>query len=322
MRSALPGPARDFVLVDGLIAFALELDGRVLFSRWDESSGLVFTSSASVGRGPRALARYSDGVVSADTAERTLSFLQTQGTAYVRVSQLRLPDGPIDVDSADFDSNGRLDLAVATGLTLEAGAIRLLREVEGEFREAAVFAAPGVERLMSGDVDGDGDVDLVGLLAGSDSVLVLHNDLGTLAQPERRPTCSSPRAASISDLDADRRPELSVACRSGGLVIFPGAPRRAPAPYQRSGVLYDITTLSVDLRPTLAIVDEQNHELLLLIDPLAPTARVVSRPVGRGPIQVEAADFDGDGDEDLAVLAFEARRFDVLINESQSSGGQ
>jgi hypothetical protein len=39
-------------------------------------------------------------------------------------------------------------------------------------------------------------------------------------------------------------------------------------------------------------------------------------PVARGPVALEAADVDGDGDVDLGVLAYEQRSFQVLINHA------
>lgn len=75
--------------------------------------------------------------------------------------------------SFDADNDGRLDLA-AVG---EEGLVLRLQDAEGGFRSVEVTGAPqGVQGLAHGDLDGDGDVDL--LLASENGLHRLDNQGG------------------------------------------------------------------------------------------------------------------------------------------------
>jgi hypothetical protein len=74
--------------------------------------------------------------------------------------------------AADFDSDGRVDLAVGT----DQGVSVLFGNGDGTFQPALLVGAPSFQYLASGDLDGDGLADLVGTDGlGALTVLLARN---------------------------------------------------------------------------------------------------------------------------------------------------
>ncbi len=182
---------------------------------------------------------------------------------------------PLASAIADFDGDGRLDVAVslqgfvdsATGtLVVLAGDENVgLRRLDG-----AVDLGVGARQIAVADVDLDGRPDVVVLEIGDSTVRVLRgNGDGTFAAPAVSDLASSSGGMTVAELDATPGVELVVsAVEMNGIDIFDIA---------ADGSLVALT--SVDS--------------------------------GAGPAAVRAADVDGDGDDDLLVA--NQRSHDVAI---------
>jgi hypothetical protein len=117
---------------------------------------------------------------------------------------------------AHFDDDGRLDLAFADG---GGGAQVLLNQGSAQF---AVIGQPvslgRPQDVDGGDLDGDGDVDVVVVSRGDefdsgtdDFVTVLLNDgTGHLSTGPRFAAGTNPRGVAVAHLDGDRRLDLAV----------------------------------------------------------------------------------------------------------------
>lgn len=134
----------------------------------------------------------------------------------------RLRSRPLQADFdrvltwVDLDADGLLDLLVRHGQVLRS----LSRRPDGSWEDSPVGAA-GVGRpyAVPGDLDGDGDEDLVALTADRSGIMALINERGRLVQrelPGIQPlgpgelNSTSLSTLRLTDLDADGLPELLV----------------------------------------------------------------------------------------------------------------
>lgn len=132
------------------------------------------------------------------------------GTFATNTTYLSVDGRPLGVVGADFDGDGDLDLAVT--VTVSNGSIVsvLLNRGDGTFDAPAIFhTIDGNSSISAGDLDGDGDVDLVtsGRLA---NVSVLLNRGGGRFALEASLTPAADGVA-IGDLDGDGDLDLTVA---------------------------------------------------------------------------------------------------------------
>jgi hypothetical protein len=176
------------------------------------------------------------------------------------------------VTSADLDGDGDVDLAVANDLNILppsnlAGTVSvLLNQGNGTFA-APVFHVVGdwtssAYDLTNADLNGDGRVDLVAANDNNDYIAVLLNQGGGAFAPYKKyPVAGGPYQVVATDLDEDGDVDLAAACAE------PGAPRSASLLLNRGDGTF------------------------------APHQELDSSTVYR----LTHADFDGDGDSELAV---------------------
>jgi hypothetical protein len=112
----------------------------------------------------------------------------------------------------DVDGDGRIDLAIGTALT---GAVYFLRNETASPTSPITFTSPFlffpygffVRDLTSGDVDGDGDADVVGIEIAGSTIFTLLNTTGNGIAGEdrstRKPPASPRRTPSPATADAN-----------------------------------------------------------------------------------------------------------------------
>jgi hypothetical protein len=190
-----------------------------------------------------------------------------------------------EIRAADLDGDGVTDLAVARGGSYRVSV--LLGNGLGGFSDPIDYTLPVAvvkpESIDIGDVDGDGDPDIVAvgvvnLFMDANSAGVLFNaGDGTFDLASSTPDSAGmePLAIKLGLIDEDQFPDLVVINGFGG-----------------------------DLR--LFLNDGTGH---------FPT--VSSVPVGNSPRWLDVADLDGDGDEDAAVATTGQVR--VLLNDGEGA---
>jgi len=197
--------------------------------------------------------------------------------------------GPISVAAVDFDRDGDLDLATANGTFQDLSIFR--QTSPGVFAEPPiVFGGGSTTRLpvviVPGDFDGDGDTDFASANTGGDDLTVFF---------QVAPGVLSGAPTVVGGFPFPDSPRALVACDADG-----------------DGSL-DLVSANIDyLSP-----HDVGHNLTVFLQ-TSPGAFTDS-PIVLGdflttqtPLSIAAADFDGDGDIDLASANNTSRNLTVF----------
>jgi hypothetical protein len=173
--------------------------------------------------------------------------------------------------------------------------------------------------IATGDIDGDGRVDVIGVDTMHSTVVVLANRTvaaGAYAfEPIRFEGGHAPVDVAVADLDGDGRLDIVTASGTDGLVVLrnatpPGGALAFDAPlYLPAGNAVGVvaTDLDGDGHPDLASIDTDGGRLDVRINASTPGALGfgvrTSFATPDGPTQLAAVDADGQGAMDLAILS-------------------
>jgi hypothetical protein len=145
--------------------------------------------------------------------------------------------GPGIIVTADFDHDGHLDLATLNGGYNNEGteSLSLLFGTgTGTFNrintQYATFSPDllGASGLQAGDVDGDGDIDLLASGASNDVSFYVNNGAGTFSFPYRFGTVAGAHALEYKDFTGDGVADLAVLTSpppigfDGGIAVIRG----------------------------------------------------------------------------------------------------
>lgn len=258
-------------------------------------------------------------LVTANAASADVSVLRGDGNGDFSVfAVLPAPggDGPNSVALHDLDGDTHLDLVVAGAPN---GHVSVLAgNGDGTFDPAASYPS-GTGDIHVGDVDGDGDDDLVAAISGG--ISVIENDgTGAFGPASTYATIASEHIA-LGDVDRDG--DLDVA--SGGwndqvaVVLGLGDGSFGPAtvlpttPMPRSVQLVDVDH---DGAADLVAASYAESMVSVFQSKGDGTFDALERHGLGGSIEAhvaEAADLDRDGDEDLVVIDSYLGRAHVLL---------
>jgi len=237
------------------------------------------------------------------------------------------------LDAADFNADGNLDLAIINGVGYQApvalGYGNGAFNSAGTLPDSAGFAADAVV----GDFNGDGKLDVIvangGVTAdgGSSGVTIsLGNGDGTFTQANVSPIAVGQSLSAIvaADFNGDGKLDLAVTDSSGNAVIILlgngdgtfGAPTTIPVGNGPDAIVAG--DFNNDGKLDLAVANFTDGTITLLLGngngTFTPAA---SSPyaVGKGPYQVAAADFNGDGKLDVAVVNLTDGTVSILLQQ-------
>ena len=255
----------------------------------------------------------------ANSQSHTLSILLNNGngTFGAQTPVITLTN-PRAVTATDIDSDGDMDLVVSSGDPL---AIRVhFNNGSGSFTNTVQRSVTGLPySLTTADFDGDGDFDVAYPAYSTNEMVVLWNDgPGTFDSESRFAVGSGPRSVAASDLNGDGNIDPLVANYSTGSVSV----------MMKTGfnsyTTEEVSTLP--LHPEMVCAADINGDQHPDIVAFGSTGIVVALNNGDGTfgpavsltagnyLAGAAADFDHDGDLDLAGVSYANVKFSVLLN--------
>jgi hypothetical protein len=249
--------------------------------------------------------------------------------------EVAVGNSPEDVALGDLDGDGDLDFVAANFAPAGTVSVRL-NSGTGIFtngQELPISSNNGPRRLALGDVDGDGDLDLLAAVPLSGAVFVrLNNGAGTFSGSQNVVIPSSPEDVALGDLDGDGDLDFVTANIGAGSTasvrfnngagLFSGSQNVAIGNFPRSVALGDVDG---DADLDLLITNYSSNEVRVYRnDGTGTFGSSQSVPLTSNTEELALADVDADGDLDLVVALPSVNTVSIQLNDGAGtfSSGQ
>jgi hypothetical protein len=224
--------------------------------------------------------------------------------------------------AADFNRDGVLDLAVVDPDTGTQGVSILLGNGDGSFQAPQTIAfQTNAVCVVAGDFNGDGNPDLAVSQGSDDTVsILLGNGDGTFRAPIAYPVGGTSDGMALGDLNVDGNLDLVVANIAGGannngnvaVLLGKGDGTFQPAVNYEAAkgpIVVALGDFNHDGALDMAVVNARsngssgNGSVSILMGNGNGTFQAATNyTTGMGPQSIAVADFNGQGNLDLAVL--------------------
>ena len=234
----------------------------------------------------------------------------------------------------DFDADGKPDVASF----IAADSVSIFRNISSvgilNLGPKISFAVgSGQSDINSGDLDGDGKPDLIGVNSNDNTISILRNTSTpgniNFALKSNFSTGSYPTSAAIGDLDGDGKPDLAVTnLTNNNVSLFlntstVGNINFAPKVDFSSAALpisVGIGDIDGDGKPDIVIANNSSATILVLqnlsISGNLNFSSALSLTTGLSPRSVSLGDIDGDGKAEIVVANTTSSTLSVFRNFS------
>ncbi len=270
-----------------------------------------------------------DIVVAQDGAVQNVAVLFGDGAGAFTVTGFSTGSYSSDVAVADFNLDGKQDLAVTntpSGANPNSVSI-LLGDGAGHFGAPSNFAVGSQPiAVVTQDLNGDGRLDLIISNYGSNSVSVLIATGGLFGLPTTIPIGTAALSIAVADLSGDGKPDLVTSdVNSANVKMFLGTgsggfgpATNIPAGTTETTASVGVADLNGDGKLDVAVAHVSNGVSVLLGDgrgSFSPSGNFVA---GAGPRAFSIGDLNGDGNSDFAVPNFDSNNLSILLNSGPS----
>ncbi|GAB2790509.1 MULTISPECIES: FG-GAP-like repeat-containing protein [Hymenobacter] len=280
-------------------------------------------------------------LVSSNARSETISIRRNNGQgSFSGTQEIIMPTGPGQIKLADVDNDQDLDIIIpichcSWGGTTGEVAIQL-NDGTGNFTAAPSIPVPGrLYSVNTGDVDNDGDLDLVLANYSRDSVYVRLNDgQARFSGKHAVAVGTQPKTLVLGDVDNDGdldlvvanvsdsytdRPNIVSVRLNNGLGFFSGTQNVPVSGRPQSVTLGDVDN-DGDLDLVASTEDYPNKGVSIGLNNgqgVFSASQTVA--VGRQPEAVLLGDIDADGDLDLLTSNVTSKTTSVRLNDGHGN---
>ena len=296
----------DLIVISATNTSVLTNDGGGHFA---QAGASIFSTSRTVALGDLNADGKTDFVITVPGFDTLAVYTNGGNASFSLAAQPAVGDYPEAVVVADFNGDGRLDLASANRgyLTPYTNTVTILTNngAGGYAASATLVADSGPDKLLTAELNGDGKADLVVGHASTNSVHVfLGLGNGTFNLLSRLHTLTYPDLA-LGDVDGNGKLDL-LASGNDSLVIFTNngggtlgsnSSLSLPAGNQTDIQASDI---NLDGKTDVLVMQASPDQILVLTNSGSGTfAQAAATVAGTSPVSVGAADLNIDGKQDL-----------------------